>query len=242
MIAYAAESAAAGQPTALLNMASFKGPGGGYLGGARAQEEQLCHRSDLQPLLKIYRHGLVDLRRGEPYLELGTAILTPRVELLYRGAGEDYAPQRPTCFVSVVSAAAWSYRRHGNPHADPDLVSKIDANWRAVLEAAAQSGAAVLVLAPLGCGAFHNPPDVVGASLVRALREASTEGRLGGLRKVALVVKEDHNSGGKNVDAFRAALAQLVAPAAPASVRARSGSLDEEEAALRPSKVARAGA
>lgn len=116
-----------------------------------------------------------------------------------------------------------------------------------MLEAAAQSGAAVLVLAPLGCGAFHNPPDVVepdvvGASLARALREASTEGRLGGLRKVALVVKEDHNSGGKNVDAFRAALAQLVAPAAPASVRARSGSLDEEEAALRPSKVARAGA
>merc|ERR1719188_1876956 len=48
---------------------------------------------------------------------------------------------------------------------------RVREKWRAVLAAAAQLGAEVLVCPDLGCGVFENDPTVVGALLGEALRE-----------------------------------------------------------------------
>ena len=53
MISRAASLAAQGEGVVVLNMANRHRPGGGFLTAARAQEEQLRHRSDLFPRLKL---------------------------------------------------------------------------------------------------------------------------------------------------------------------------------------------
>lgn len=40
--------------TAILNYASYKHPGGYFLGGSSAQEEALCHESNLYPILLAF--------------------------------------------------------------------------------------------------------------------------------------------------------------------------------------------
>ena len=40
--------------TAILNYASYKHPGGYFLGGSSAQEEVLCHESNLYPILLAF--------------------------------------------------------------------------------------------------------------------------------------------------------------------------------------------
>ena len=86
---------------------------------------------------------------------------------------------------------------------DPDLVERIEANWRgvAVLSACGRSGPARrwTVLSALGCGAFRNPPDVVGAALASVLSEPLDFGEL---EEVEVVMLDDHNSR-ENVERFR---------------------------------------
>ena len=102
MISRAASLAAQGEGVVVLNMANRHRPGGGFLTAARAQEEQLCHRSDLFPRLKLL------LRHANQYYYIlpGTAVLTPEVALRLQGKEGGFAPLDDPACVSVVSAAA----------------------------------------------------------------------------------------------------------------------------------------
>ena len=182
MISFAAR-AAQSRRVCVLNMANRSTPGGGFLSACRAQEEQLCHRSDLFPRLKLHR-----AYDGYP-ISRGSALLTPEVGLLLDGADQGFTPT-PHVRVSVVSAAANSYGSEASARRDVNLRATVDANWRAVLAAAGQSGAQLAVLSALGCGAFRNPTEEVAASLARVLREPI---EFGWLEAVAVVVMEDHN-------------------------------------------------
>ena len=198
MISRAASLAAQGEGVVVLNMANRHRPGGGFLTAARAQEEQLCHRSDLFPRLKLL------LRHANQYYYIwpGTAVLTPEVALRLQGKEGGFAPLDDPACVSVVSAAADQFRSEDAARRDPDLVERIEANWRAVLSACGRSGATVAVLSALGCGAFQNPPDVVGAALKRVLSEPLDFGKL---EEVEVVILDDHNSR-ENVTRFRQGL------------------------------------
>ena len=180
MISHAASLSSQGHKVALLNMANATSVGGGFLSGARAQEEQLCHRSTLFLKLKQYRwYGNYPIRRG-------TCLLTPDVRILL---GHDFAPQQEAS-VSVVSACANRYATEADARKDKDLLRSLRDTWLAVLSAAAASGSEIVVVSAIGCGAFQNPPEAAGRALASALSDCSP----GRLRRVHVAILEDHNS------------------------------------------------
>lgn len=182
---------------AVLNMANATIPGGGFLSGARAQEEQLCHRaSSLFLRLKLFKHN------NEEYISESTCLVTPQVDILRNGFIPDSEPfaMCPPVSVTVLSAAAKRYHSLDEAKADGTLLDRMVRTWKAVLSAASASRTTHLVVSALGCGAFNNPPRVVGTALAVALRSCNPGNNL---EEVHVVIMEDHNSNGVNFDEFR---------------------------------------
>ncbi|KAG8412359.1 hypothetical protein J3458_014542 [Metarhizium acridum] len=171
---------------AVLNMASHANPGGGWLQGARAQEEALCYRSSLslslhrryypfKQLMGIYTPDVVVIRSDMPS---GHKLLTSDV------------PVQDLPVVSVLSIAALrcpeTKRLQGKTpsgnvfvrltYADPADRELTKAKMRLCLRMAARRGHGLLVLGALGCGAFKNPKEDVAQSWLEVLREAEFQG------------------------------------------------------------------
>jgi len=199
MIDHAYSTARSGIAVAVLNMANAFTPGGGFLGGARAQEEQLCHRSNLFPRLKLYHHN--QLAHDQVYLAEGTCLVTPHVDILRGGSETGYTELTPAS-VTVLSAAAESYESESDAQSDPGLPARMIETWRAVLSAAVSAGVEEVVVGALGCGAFNNPPHAVGQALATALLLHGDPGTR--LKALRVVIMEDHNSGGRNFEQFEA--------------------------------------
>jgi uncharacterized protein (TIGR02452 family) len=133
-----------------LNFANGIQPGGGFLGGARAQEEVLCRSSALYKTLNgdpMYRH------HGGRSLPDSTewAILSPDVPVFRTDAGETL--DEPW-LLSFITCAAPVARSVGQPAAGDLLERRI----RRVLAIASAHGYESLVLGAWGCGAFGNDP------------------------------------------------------------------------------------
>ena len=133
-----------------LNFANGIQPGGGFLGGARAQEEVLCRSSALYHTLTgdpMYRH------HGGRSLPDSTewAIVSPDVPVFRTDAGE--ALDLPW-LLSFITCAAPVARSVGQPAAGDFLEQRI----RRVLAIASAHGYESLVLGAWGCGAFGNDP------------------------------------------------------------------------------------
>src|SRR5688572_20377738 len=100
----AAHQWAQGEGVALLNFASARNPGGGFLTGAVAQEEELCRCSGLYPTLLTQR-SYYDLNRWEKTLLYSdTTIYSPRVPFM-RVATKKPLLEQPF-FASVITAPA----------------------------------------------------------------------------------------------------------------------------------------
>jgi len=199
MIAYGHDLAAANleERVAMLNMANAHHPGGGFLSGARAQEEQLCHRSTL-----FLRLRAAQARSMYP-IDPGTGLVTPNVTLL-RDAGL-LAFATPSA-MGVVSVAARYYANEEEALRNPGLLrAELVAAWHAVLDGARALNATTLVVSALGAGAFHNPPEVVGEALGEALQSCVP---CPALARIAVVVFDDHNAqrGAGNVARMRQGL------------------------------------
>lgn len=143
---------------AALNFASAKNPGGGFLNGARAQEESLCRSSGLFACLNghdYYQH----------HRELGGgfytdyAIYSPDVPV-WRGDDEGWLLE--TWPLSFITMAAPNYRAHGfDPSTKPKLLAGFDERIRKVLLIALAHSHDSIVLGAWGCGAFGNEPQDV---------------------------------------------------------------------------------
>jgi len=198
MITVAYERALLGDKrVGILNMANAKTPGGGFLSGARAQEEQLCHQSNLFPRLKLHRYRQTHL---QSYIAKGTCLVTRNVDIL-RGGKETMFAKVPTpARLTVLSAAAESYKsvEDAQDHSERNRKDLIT-TWKAILSGANAAGVEVLIVSALGCGAFNNPPKIVGGALATALAQCDP----GMLQEIQVVIFEDHNSGGVNFLDFK---------------------------------------
>lgn len=182
---------------AVLDMASARHPGGGYLRGAGAQEENLCRRSNLWAHLDVprlarnalyplpargalYARDVLFVRANEP--AAGYAFLPAPLRLDVVAVAAPVHP--PTVVRRAGAAEEEDYAREADRAATLDTV-------RAALQACAQNGAHDVVLSALGCGAFRHPPAAVARLFRRALDEYAPC-----LRRVVFAVYDDHNARG----------------------------------------------
>jgi len=157
----------AGETPLALNYANGIHPGGGWLHGARAQEEVLCRSSALEETLHGDPMYAAHARRPDPD-STDWVILSPDVPVFRT---DDGAPLAQPWLLSIVTSAAPVAYVLGQPRSSDLLARRI----RRVLAVAHAYGYASLVLGAWECGAFANDPDRT-ASDFRAALESDFRG------------------------------------------------------------------
>lgn len=103
------ESTQPGEHVCVWNYASYKHPGGYFLGGSTAQEEALCHESNLYPILvafdETYYKWNRDRRNKSMYLN--RALYTPNV--VFEHNGETRVADVLTCAAPNIRSAGKYY-------------------------------------------------------------------------------------------------------------------------------------
>jgi uncharacterized protein (TIGR02452 family) len=193
------------QRVAVLNLASDKNPGGGWLSGALAQEEALCYRSSLalslhkpyypwSPSTAVYTRDVVIVRSS---MSSGHRLLVPQmpaIQLPIVSAISVAAIRRPALrTIPEPSEHDVHHRRATFKYpADRQLTKK---KMRLALRIAAREKHELLVLGALGCGAFRNPPEEVATCWSEVLGEAEFRG--GWWREIVSrfgVIDQDNNN------------------------------------------------
>lgn len=146
---------------AILNFASAKNPGGGFMNGARAQEESLARVSGLYSCIvgnEMYRHHA----RNGSALYSHYVIYSPRVPVFKDSQGRYLEEPWMVDIITSPSPNAGAYRRNPAGGGSPDeAVQRVyRARAEKVLATAASMEADSLVLGAWGCGVFGCDPDM----------------------------------------------------------------------------------
>ncbi len=185
---------------AVLNMANAYRPGGGWLHGAGAQEENLHRRSNLSDHLSNYREAVLGHKLQYPLGEWG-CVFSPDVCVFRGHESAGYPFLSAPFFVSVLTAAAYERPRLEGGQLGDEFAAGTAKKITHFPRAAKLNGADCLVLSAFGCGAFGNPPGHV-AEIFRSILFADEFA--GQFRLVRLAIIEDLNSpDGGNVAPFR---------------------------------------
>lgn len=196
-----------------LNMASAKNPGGGVYGGAGAQEEYLFRCSDYYRFLFQYAdpasfdcekvYGIPhNPRHSYPLKRNFGGVYSHGVTIFRDTEANGYALLETPWKVNFVAVAANNIRRYMNGRTTipdkfiPSTLSLI----RTILRIAYNNGQRRLVLGAFGCGAFANPPGHMAQLFKQVFEEPEFQGLF---REIHFAIIEDHNSHGRNVNAFK---------------------------------------
>lgn len=138
---------------AVLNFASYKNPGGGYLSGMTTQEEALCHESTLYQVIspfisEYYSWNRANLNKG---LYTNRALYSPHVVFEHKGCGG--TADVITCAAPNANVACY---RQKISRADNDAVFKDRIKF--VLDIAEDNCVDTLILGAWGCGVFGQNP------------------------------------------------------------------------------------
>ncbi|MHC3467462.1 TIGR02452 family protein [Streptomyces sp. 7R007] len=156
-----------GGEVAVLNFASARNPGGGFLNGAQAQEEALCRTSALYTCLlrapEFYDHHRA--HRDPFYTD--RVIHSPSVPVFRDDRGHLLDEPYRVGFLTAAAPNAGVVLRTA-PERAAELPRALAVRAERVLETAAAHGYRRLVLGAWGCGVFRNDPAQV-AGAFRAL-------------------------------------------------------------------------
>jgi uncharacterized protein (TIGR02452 family) len=144
----------------LLNFASARNPGGGFLTGAKAQEEDVARCSGLYPCLLTQPRYYEVNRATDSMLYTDHIIYSPRVPFFRthsKGTLEN------PFVASIITAPAPNAGQHLARH--PDDQRELDETLRRraglVLAVALDRGHSAVLLGAWGCGVFRNDPAAV---------------------------------------------------------------------------------
>ena len=158
----AARKLAAEGPVAALNFASAKNPGGGFMGGAKAQEEDLARCSALYDCQRTQR-DYYTVHRGESSMLYTDHIIYSPAVPFFRDERLDLLPV--PFLASIVTSPAPNAGEHLRRDARGHAAISAALTRRAgrVLRVLAEQRQRVLVLGAWGCGVFRNDPAEVAS-------------------------------------------------------------------------------
>jgi uncharacterized protein (TIGR02452 family) len=151
-----------------LNFASARNPGGGYLGGARAQEEDLCRAGALYPALLGAPDFYAAHRASSDLMYSHRVIFSPDVPVF---RDEHNRLLDRLCPVSFLTSPAPNTGAAA-PDRRPEAPALLTERAARVLAVAAHHGCRSLVLGAWGCGVFRNDPAHVAAAFRAQLCDA----------------------------------------------------------------------
>ena len=168
-LAAARQLVAEGFTPVALNFASARHPGGGFLTGARAQEESLCRASALYECINgdaMYRHH-APLPGG---FYTNYAIYSPAVPVFKDDDGELLDAPYLCAFVTSPAVNTGVYLKEHKPGQRDAVRDEMEKRIAKVLAVMAGHGHDAAVLGAWGCGVFGNDPEVIAELFASAFR------------------------------------------------------------------------
>ncbi|MGW3892101.1 TIGR02452 family protein [Micromonospora chokoriensis] len=158
-----------GPDAACLVFASAKNPGGGFLGGAKAQEESIARASALYPCLLAAPEFYAFHREQGDLRYSDRVIHSPLVPVFRDDRGNLLDQSYTTSFLTAAAPNLGAIVRNQPTHAT-DVPAVLARRARRVLEVAATHGHRTIVLGAWGCGVFRNDPATVAGAFAEALQ------------------------------------------------------------------------
>jgi uncharacterized protein (TIGR02452 family) len=158
-----AEGGAGPGTIGVLNFASARNPGGGYLTGARSQEEDLCRCSALYScLLRVPDYYAAHRASGDP-LYSHRVICSPAVPVFRDQHGDLLPTPYPVTFLTCPAPNAGVLAQR-DPERLPLIPGVLAERVARVLAVAVRHRVDRLVLGAWGCGVFRNSPEQVATA------------------------------------------------------------------------------
>lgn len=174
--------------TCVLNMASYKRPGGGVYNGARAQEECLFRCSNLIQVVPISYYPLVE-----------DEALYTKDAIFFKD--KFYGQMDPVvCDVVTIAAINLNENAKYDPVQNVSDYRKITKDKiRLMISLAVKNGVENLILGAWGCGVFKNDPNLMSKYFSEVL---IGEGYSVDFKNIVFAVINDHNSVSNNYEIF----------------------------------------
>jgi len=183
-------------PVGVLNFASAKNPGGGFLNGAMAQEESLAASSTLYRTLIAHEEYYKANRAQRSMMYTDYGIYSPEVTFFRDGAFR--LSDRPAK-AGVLTLPAVNMGQVIQKGEDAGLARQVmKRRMKLALAVFAWQGAKHLVLGAYGCGVFRNDPKLIA----RWWQEILEEGMAAYFDTILYAVL-DRNEDGNCIRAFR---------------------------------------
>ena len=169
----------------VLNFASARNPGGGFLNGSGAQEESLARATGLYACISEVTEYYQKNRQSGTGLYTNNMIYSPKVPVIRDDDGDLLeSPFK----VTILTAPAVNRRvvEKNEPERLSEVRPTMDDRIKKVLKVATDNGHRKLVLGAWGCGVFDNDPAMVSKLFKKHLWGEMTF--KGGFREVLFAV------------------------------------------------------
>jgi uncharacterized protein (TIGR02452 family) len=158
-LAVAEARVAQGYRVAILNFACATIPGGGWLDGARAQEESLARSSTLVHALREDDMYQNPAHWKNPFYD-DTVIVSPGVPFFRHHNGQFLDTPWQGDVITSAAVQAHAVRKY-MPERASEIRATMQQRTQKVFQVATTLDADILILGAWGCGAFGNDPEVI---------------------------------------------------------------------------------
>ncbi len=170
----------------LLNFASAKNPGGGFLGGASAQEESLARSSSLYASL-VKDETMYNYNRGRStYLYSDYMIYSPDVVFWMDDSGKTLKTPLIADVLTAPAPNKGAMIQNSRPEQILELESAFRCRMDKMFRLAASRKVECLILGAWGCGVFQNDP----AEVAGYFQELLTSKYANRFQKVVFAVRD----------------------------------------------------